>query len=88
MNYQHELQEKKIAILKEIASTSIYSMQKSTELHCEYEKLTKDQIELLLVDVRKSAYPMTEPELISLLMHAFALGKKEQASIYHNQILK
>lgn len=75
MTYQHELQEKKVALLKEISTTSIYSMQKSTELNCQYEKLTKDQMELLLIDVRKSPYPITEPELISLLMHAFALGK-------------
>lgn len=89
MNYHHELQEKKIALLKEIATTSIYSMQKSTELHCEYDRLTQDQMDLILQESGyDTQWPIGENQIAGILKIAFALGKVEQKQIYDSGILK
>jgi len=89
MKTKKQIQEEKISLLKQIATTSNYSMSKSAELHSEYDALTKEQMGLILQDSGYDfQWTIGEPQIIGLLKIAFALGKKEQADIYKNGIVK
>lgn len=80
-----ELQDEKISIVKEIANTSCYSISRHTELHCEYDRITKDEMICLL---ENSGIIINDNRIIDAMTQAFALGKKEQASYYYEGIVK
>jgi len=84
-----ELQQKKIAVLKEIALTPSFSLSRSTELHSEYDKLTQDQMDLILQESGyDTQWPIGDAQISGLLKIAFALGKVEQKQIYDACIVK